>query len=839
MSGRRRQCLQAMCGLIVITLVDVSAQSGPAAQGQGPGGVAQGTVIRTEAQQLQPEKKEVVPIAGGGTAEAVAIRVDHTGVASWKYRNARNPPWIWDRSNPESFRLIFVNATSGATVRITLPPVAVPFISQARPDNRPFNPASLLGLDVRGARGEARRLVNLSLAAAESAINASTGEEGAAREQVTCIAQAISRNALANEKQLDGFINALDRPGATAKPEALPLAIQTVTKSIVDVRALLEIRAPSPAATPSTTCQLAQAGRLREALVAYRAAVGVRAQARASLSLEAAIVALEQALGAVDEFANLVQEASQSAAQPATVRVPPPTAAQRAELTFGTTFSDCQAADGKVTCTPTLTLAPNAEGWIEGRLLNAYPAKGVVKFRVSFPFALESEQPADPNGYFSLDKELTASPTTATWTASGSLSFVRDPFYGPTGQLVDDERRYEGKDTQQFRGTARTALSYSLGNRASGLVELQFKNGIHGRKDEDLAVKVNQYNFQAFGFTGTSLKFGKYLFAAPTDGLAINETGEGGTIRYRWFGLSHILKREGADGAADPDDNDHKVWLFDVSNLAIRTRSLRSASFYSVYGMDDTPGRERRYFTVGGEVFFGIPRALLTGTLAYYRSESNPDQGSAVRPAEGSSWLGRVSKSWFEASKPARTFSVTLAGGSGDDRNTTDRYEGYLGETAGFSPDGSHFLGGVSPRLQLEPVTLFVVDKDGNLVLDANGNPKAEFVDKGLSNRTFLGLTFSDQTFSPLDWIVDALQIPVIDVESRQTTVRLHRYAPTEQVLGTRAASWEGQIELLLESPKGVKYIIKYTHVFARGPLEALFPKEPWVFLAQCNISLK
>lgn len=191
---------------------------------------------------------------------------------------------------------------------------------------------------------------------------------------------------------------------------------------------------------------------------------------------------------------------------------------------------------------------------------------------MTFPFALESEQPADQFGYFSLDKELQESPTVATWTANGSLLLVNEPYYGPDGTMIDADHRYEGANTEQFRGTARVALSYALGNRATGTIEMQFKNGMLGRKDEDLAVKVNQYNFQVFGFTGSSLKFGKYLFAAPTDGLAINETGEGATVRFRWFGLSHILKREGVAGAADPNDDDHKVWL----GLVAITQLLRA-----------------------------------------------------------------------------------------------------------------------------------------------------------------------------------------------------------------------------------------------------------------------
>jgi hypothetical protein len=149
------------------------------------------------------------------------------------------------------------------------------------------------------------------------------------------------------------------------------------------------------------------------------------------------------------------------------------------------------------------------------------------------------------------------------------------------------------------------------------------------------------------------------------------------------------------------------------------------------------------------------------------------------------------------------------------------------------------FLSGIAPRLRLEPPRLLMVGADGKPLLDKNNNTMPEFTDKGLSNRRFVGATFSDQTISPLEWLAIALQIPQKDVESRQSTFRLHYYAPTEQVLDTRTGSWEAQLEFLLESPKGVKYIIKYARVFAGGPLEPLFPKEPYSFVAQCNVSLK
>ncbi len=612
---------------------------------------AQGQLVRTA--QQAPNKTESDPV----------IRLDNTGVASWKYRNARNPPWVWDRATPAAadFKLKFVNSTSGATVKVALPAVAIPAVPPGPSGNPPaLNPSSLL-----------------------------------------------------------------ETPPATG---------------------------PSPVET--------------------------------------------------------------------------------AQRFFGVKLDACETKDGGVVCTPTLTLAANAEGFVSGLLLANYPPKTVIKFRVTFPFALDSEQPSDQFGYFTLDKELRLSPVSYSLSASGSLALTRDPYFGAEGTVIDNAHVYDGATTSQVKGTGRTALALSLNDWATGTIEMQFKNGAFGKKDEDLAVKVNQYNFQVFGFTGTSLKFGKYLFAAPTDGLAINETGEGATARFRWFGVSQIVKRESQAGVADADNDDHKAWLLDASNIAVPTiTALRSLSFYLLEGIDDTPQRERRYDTFGGEAQFVAPAVNVTGTIAYYRSHSRPHAGSPVRHADGTSWLARGSRSWLLNNKPAFTAALTVAQGSGDQSRTSDRYEGYLGETASYAPDGSLFLGSIVPRLGIAPLPFVVVDKDGK--------SKPEFTEKGLTNRRMIGATFSAQTFSPLEWVANLIQIPQKDVESRQTTIRLYQYSPTETVLGTRAGSTELQLEFLLESPKGVKYIVKYTHAFPRGPLEAVFPKEPNALLAQCNISLK
>lgn len=196
----------------------VVSAGGPRDQeGQEP--AVRGQMFRTATKAPKAEKPEMVPgAAGSASSSVVNIRVDNTGVSSWKYRNPRNPPLVWDRKEPapERFRLQFINATSGATVKVTLPQVTVPFVAVAS-DGRPFNPPSLLRLDVAAGRREAHRLVNLSRDLADKA-QAYVKDEPSQR--ITCLAQFLADAARFNDLAL----------GLVVSPEAPALEEPAVAK---------------------------------------------------------------------------------------------------------------------------------------------------------------------------------------------------------------------------------------------------------------------------------------------------------------------------------------------------------------------------------------------------------------------------------------------------------------------------------------------------------------------------------------------------------------------------------------------------------------------------------
>ena len=352
----------------------------------------------------------------------------------------------------------------------------------------------MLGLDRDAARAEAQRLVNLALTLADQAETYAAQEAATTRPTLTCLSTFLKREAVQNETALVELITR-EQGGnlqtlTVEQRRMLASAQRMITENVQRIlkQSPFQATADQTQTLTQKACAAQTAGEARTVVNEFRTASPTRAGARATVAIAAGIDALEQTAAALGEYTNQVTAASATAPAPANQ----PTVMERAEKIFGAKLDACEIKGSDVVCTPTLTLAPNAEGWIEGVLLNKYPAKGVIKFKVTFPFALETEQPSDPNGYFSLDAELTPSPKTATWTASGSLAIVREPYYGADGVLVDADHLYDGAKTRQFKGTARTALAYALGDRATGTIELQFKNSALGRKDEDLAVKVNR-----------------------------------------------------------------------------------------------------------------------------------------------------------------------------------------------------------------------------------------------------------------------------------------------------------------------------------------------------------
>lgn len=763
-----------------------------------------------------PSPSGAATVAQTTAPASVRISIGNTGTTDWDYRNTRNPPLVWSRDPKAPVDLHFFNVTSGIVVKLTFDRVVVK-------GTRQFTPLGLLGLKAEAFRDEARRQLAELQRLADEAVAAATSATG--------LAPAAPIATL-----LDAALTLRSHLAAAETP---------IQCAFIDWK-----HVPIPG-----SCETGGDSQVRKVISDWRVETGTAPVAGMPLSLDnvryavqgfdpgfassRGFVALKAAVDALPTLSSTLEAAlPKSPSSDSSVMAPPVDEAgarTRAQELFGVLLEDCRRDGPNVICTPTLTIAPNSFGVMKNALLANYPAKTKVRFLINFPFSVQNEQPAAPAGYFSLDREINASESSARWSATGISQLVRTPDLGDTQTPVDDRFEYGGHGNWQSRGAARIAVNLALADRATGSVELQYKAGALG--SDGLAVSASQYHFEAFGYRGTSFKFGKYTFAAPTDGIAINETGEGATARYRWVGISRIVRREESTDAIAPRSGDHSAWLIDASNISHRSWTLvRYLSLYGLYGRDDVLSRPRNYWVAGGEVLLSSPALPDTsGTLAHYRGGTRGRQGSLAQEGRGSTTLARISRTWSTDSKPSATAVFTYAHGTGDRSDTPNQYEGYVGENAAF-PESSLFVSNIAPKLRLQ-TPVFQVDGDGKVV-EKDGVKVPEFSDRGLANRQFLGATVTSLNYSPLRWLAVGW-VPDKDVKAKQTSLRLHYYRTDQPLRDAKYAGWEFQAETLLESPEGVKYSLRYSRFFAGDVLSSLFPSRPWSLLAQCIVTIK
>ncbi|KXJ04511.1 hypothetical protein AC249_AIPGENE2040, partial [Exaiptasia diaphana] len=348
-----------------------------------------------------------------------------------------------------------------------------------------------------------------------------------------------------------------------------------------------------------------------------------------------------------------------------------------------------------------------------------------LKLSVSFFDAAES--PSNNAGYLRLGTSFTESESTTTFEISANISGKLDPDTTSEAEADDDgkvpllsaENPYRGRDLSRFSGGGELTLGRALGDRAKASLSVEFKDADLGA-GEDLDPEVSRYQVDVFGKTGLSLRFGRYRFAKPTSGLAINQSGEGFEFLKDNFSLGLLVGKESLDGKADFENDDSQVLITKVNDIQIgQSGILRSLDLIGLYGEEKRPEQSYDYWTLGCELFFFGSEGISTlrsgdlqkekvgngvGSLAFYHSkrdirdqcEEGVDDPEVCKPeillrdGEGSSILGSYTynRLQLDANKfTAKTiWSLTfLAGwGEGDDPDT-ERNDGYLGENAGYS----------------------------------------------------------------------------------------------------------------------------------------------------------
>lgn len=243
--------------------------------------------------------------------------------------------------------------------------------------------------------------------------------------------------------------------------------------------------------------------------------------------------------------------------------------------------------------------------------------------------------------------------------------------------------------------------------------------------------------------------------------------------------------------------------------------------------------------------------ASYSGSLAFYRSDrdvqtmpaavatdpdtdmmdgdgsdsTGEDQPIFIPVANGEGSVGLFTSSWnwfkftlvgdnFPKIEPVRTLTARLGYGTGDDPDTPED-EGYLGETASFSPDRL-FLSGFASVLDFE---------DGSTVR------------AGLSNKLYGEISYSERTWPVLRHLLGKLGF---EVEKEITTLRGHWYQFDQKLNGKRDAGYELGADLEITGPSGVKTTLSLAQFFPGDALEELFlDEEPFTARLQVSVTLK
>lgn len=398
-----------------------------------------------------------------------------------------------------------------------------------------------------------------------------------------------------------------------------------------------------------------------------------------------------------------------------------------------------------------------------------------------------------------------------------------DPTKTVRKSMIDSDHPYDGTQGNHMVASGKVELAYAMGTRADGRLTLVFKDGDLGTAEDDKANKLSatSYLFNVYALSGLALRYGKTVFAQPSNRIAVREAGEGFQLGVQRFSLTHIVKRESVDFIVDADNEDHRVWIGQMINAPFgQNPFFRRYSLLALYGEDDEPNKERTYTTYGGELFFGSIAADLGGSLAAYLSRNNSKNPALLSKGEGGVALLTITKALGKTmgqdgrERIRRSLTLLAGAGTGDDPSTAEN-ESYIGETAGFSGDSIFLSRLARPLLE-------------------GGVPN---VLPGLANKRYLGLQLNDNGFSLLAWIGrHLLQIPDQDIKARSTKLSLHDYRFREAVQGSADAGREIDLEFLVESPQGVRVTLGGGYFFPGDALKGLVLEDTWSVTAKVSI---
>ncbi|HKI00871.1 MAG TPA: hypothetical protein VKK31_02710 [Thermoanaerobaculia bacterium] len=491
-------------------------------------------------------------------------------------------------------------------------------------------------------------------------------------------------------------------------------------------------------------------------------------------------------------------------------------------------------------CSATATIPPYQRATFSPSVLGHHPTPRIA-FNVSF-FG-DPEAPANAVGYVTRSD--------ASITDEKPKSQFNLQLGGAASLAVEPNLNLEESETAVSGQLRHLGSSGSLSFQYTGPVEasatVQFKSGDF-QDSSSKQLEASQYQVKVYGPSRTVLQYGRIPFATPSSSIAINVTGEGVQFLKDRLSVGYVVRRESETGTADKRNKDSDLWFaqFKSQPFPDGLPFLRTFDLTAVYGRDKNdvaptadmsgqidppplPPRPYWYYSGGAEVRWGIRNFQgFGGSFALYRSirhvsGNSTDPMSARLDGAGTVGLARVG--WTHLAVPKLNepqaqvrksfgFSGFFGFGTGNKTRTATVDDGYLGENASYSND----------VLFLSKITA--------------SDSFAADLGKGLSNKRYAGLQYTDGRWSPLAFVTKALKAEK-DIQSLSTVMALHAYEFDQAVQGRHWAGAEADLTFNLEAPKNIQWVLGGAYYKRSTALDRLnLDHDAWSATAKLTIKL-
>lgn len=454
--------------------------------------------------------------------------------------------------------------------------------------------------------------------------------------------------------------------------------------------------------------------------------------------------------------------------------------------------------------------------------------------------------------------QLAESPSKTSWSVTASITGQLGPNL-PPGVSFSASSPYQEGLLRSYAGSGVLTLAQTLGNRASADVNLAYQAGVYGGDPATEKVTATSYKATINSFAGTTLTFGRFLVAAPSNGLGGRDEGDALRYTFKKFSASALFRRESSLFKPDPSNRDDKALILEVSNLASGSSGmLRAINLYASVGRNrdvlageeakkitelralktDAAGAEadalaarerlrRQYWTLGGEVVLSPNPEAYAAISVYHHGYQDKGLVLADRPfRKGNGWdaLLTTSHTFFGPPEPITlkravrsTLNFQLGAGTGDDPDSPTTDDSFMGQSGAFAPDAL-YLSKFAPKL----------------LVSANG---VETTLPTLSTKWYAGVGYTARGFSIAEVLMRALRVPPRDIDYRATILWVRYYGFTTEVFEEHDAGFEIFANSQVTAPKGVETSIQLGKFWPLRALDPVFESAPWT--ASINVTVK